>query len=327
MANESIRQLSDALGMATARLSGDPQRMQMALGLQQSRKLQEQENKLNQFIGENVPESQKKFLQALSYQDKVKALISSQKDSKIVEGIDGFKYYADTGKRVLPGLEKPKEEYGMKQDAAGYWRYTEGPDKGERVFVGVEKPDPLPDIKDESSLRKEFNTQSNYFKGIAQSFGKVAATDPTAAGDVSLIFAYMKMLDPGSVVREGEQATARQAEGVPGRVLNLYNRAITGESLTPDQRADFRKQAQNIYELALDDQSLNVSRYKDIAERKGFDPNVIVFDYSKGIQPIVFEMSLKEKSLQDLQNLNAANYSDEQLEIIAKVLAEKLGGS
>jgi hypothetical protein len=327
MANESIRQLADVLGMATARLSGDPQRMQMALGLQQSRKLQEQENKLNQFIGENVPESQKKFLQALSYQDKVKALISSQKDSKIVEGIDGFKYYADTGKRVLPGLEKPKEEYGMKQDAAGYWRYTEGPDKGERVFVGVEKPDPLPDIKDESSLRKEFNTQSNYFKGIAQSFGKVAATDPTAAGDVSLIFAYMKMLDPGSVVREGEQATARQAEGVPGRVLNLYNRAITGESLTPDQRADFRKQAQNIYELALDDQSLNVSRYKDIAERKGFDPNVIVFDYSKGIQPIVFEMSLKEKSLQDLQNLNAANYSDEQLEIIAKVLAEKLGGS
>lgn len=327
MANESIRQLADVLGMATARLSGDPQRMQMALGMQQSRKLQEQENKLNQFIGENVPESQKKFLQALSYQDKVKALISSQKDSKIVEGIDGFKYYADTGKRVLPGLEKPKEEYGMKQDAAGYLRYTEGPDKGERVFVGVEKPDPLPDIKDESSLRKEFNTQSNYFKGIAQSFGKVAATDPTAAGDVSLIFAYMKMLDPGSVVREGEQATARQAEGVPGRVLNLYNRAITGESLTPDQRADFRKQAQNIYELALDDQSLNVSRYKDIAERKGFDPNVIVFDYSKGIQPIVFEMSLKEKSLQDLQNLNAANYSDEQLEIIAKVLAEKLGGS
>ena len=42
MANESIRQLADVLSMATARLSGDPQRMQMALGLQQSRKLQEE---------------------------------------------------------------------------------------------------------------------------------------------------------------------------------------------------------------------------------------------------------------------------------------------
>ena len=38
MANESIRQLADVLGMATARLSGDPQRMQMALGMQQSRR-------------------------------------------------------------------------------------------------------------------------------------------------------------------------------------------------------------------------------------------------------------------------------------------------
>jgi hypothetical protein len=38
-------------------------------------------------------------------------------------------------------------------------------------------------------------------------------------------------------------------------------------------------------------------------------------------------MSLKEKSLEDLQSLDAANYNDEQLEIIAKILAQKLSGS
>jgi hypothetical protein len=57
MANESIRQLADVLGMATARLSGDPQRMQMALGMQQSRKLQEEaaarQQKLQQFAQAN----------------------------------------------------------------------------------------------------------------------------------------------------------------------------------------------------------------------------------------------------------------------------------
>ena len=57
MANESIRQLADVLGMATARLSGDPQRMQMALGMQQSRKLQEEaaarQQKLQQFVQAN----------------------------------------------------------------------------------------------------------------------------------------------------------------------------------------------------------------------------------------------------------------------------------
>jgi len=78
MANNSLRQLSDALNMATAQLSGDPQRMQMALGLQQSRKLQQQENKLNDWIGENIPEDQQRLLQALSYSDKVKAIVSTQ---------------------------------------------------------------------------------------------------------------------------------------------------------------------------------------------------------------------------------------------------------
>ncbi len=85
MANESLSQLSDALGIATARLSGDPQRMQMALGMQQSRKLQQQENKLNDWIGKNIPESQQRFLQALSYSDKVKAIKSTQKEKQETE--------------------------------------------------------------------------------------------------------------------------------------------------------------------------------------------------------------------------------------------------
>lgn len=331
MANgfESLRKLADVLNVETARISGDPQRLQLALGETQARKMQESNALINQQIDQlNIPQTQKALLKAMDMKSKYDALYGQKaQERKIVEGKDGFKYYADTGQRVLPGLQEPEKKYDMKQDAAGYWRYTEGPNKGERVFVGVEKPDPAPDIKDEASLRKEFNAQSGYFKSIAQSFGKVAATDPTAAGDVSLIFAYMKMLDPTSVVREGEQATAANARGVPEGVANLYNRVITGQRLTENQRADFRKQAQNIYDIALEDQSLNVARYKDIAERKGFDPDVIVFDYSAGIQPIIFEMSLNEKSLEDLQNLNVTGYSEDQLKILSKVLEKKLGGS
>jgi len=331
MANgfESLRKLADVLNVETARISGDPQRLQLALGETQARKMQESNALINQQIEQlNIPQTQKALLKAMDMKSKYDALYGQKAQQRqIVEGKDGFKYYADTGQRVLPGLQEPEKKYDMKQDNAGYWRYTEGPNKGERVFVGVEKPDPMPDIKDEASLRKEFNAQSDYFKSIAQSFGKVAATDPTAAGDVSLIFAYMKMLDPTSVVREGEQATAANARGVPEGVANLYNRVLTGQRLTENQRADFRKQAQNIYDIALEDQSLNVARYKDIAERKGFDPNVIVFDYSAGIQPIIFEMSLNEKSLEDLQALDVANYSEDQLKILSKVLEKKLGGS
>jgi|8_EtaG_2_1085327.scaffolds.fasta_scaffold06085_3 hypothetical protein len=250
--------------------------------------------------------------------------LATSPERKIVKGADGYNYFAGTGERVLPNISKEDSvEYKSKKDAAGYLRYTEGPQTGERVFpeVVIEQK---PDIKDEASLRKEFNDQSKNFKSIGQSYGKVLATDPTAAGDVSLIFAYMKMLDPGSVVREGEQATAANAAGVPAKISNLYNRVITGEKLVSSQRADFRKQAQNIYELELQNQSLNISRYKNIAESKGFNPEDIVFDFSEGLQPIIFEDSLRNKSLDDLEKLDATKYNQEELDILSKVLSEKL---
>ncbi len=250
--------------------------------------------------------------------------LATSSERRIVKGADGYNYYAGTSERVLPNVVKEdSSDYKTAKDAAGYLRYTEGPQKGERVFpeVVIEQ---RPDIKDEASLRKEFNDQSKNFKSIAQSYGKVLATDPTAAGDVSLIFAYMKMLDPGSVVREGEQATAANAAGVPARISNIYNRVLTGEKLVPEQRVDFRKQAQNIYDLELQNQSFNISRYKNIAESKGFNPEEIVFDFSKGLQPIIFEDSLRNKSLEDLQNLDATKYNQEELDILSKVLSEKL---
>lgn len=83
MANNSLRQLSDALNMATAQLSGDPQRVQMALGMQQSRKLQQQENKLNQFIGENYSEKEQQLLYAVPFAERAKILMGSQKPESI----------------------------------------------------------------------------------------------------------------------------------------------------------------------------------------------------------------------------------------------------
>lgn len=85
MANgfESLRQLADVLNLETARLSGDPQRLQLAMGEAQARKLQETEAALNQAIDEsNIPDSQKRLLKALDYQSKAKLLYEAQKAEK-----------------------------------------------------------------------------------------------------------------------------------------------------------------------------------------------------------------------------------------------------
>ena len=122
----------------------------------------------------------------------------------------------------------------------------------------------------ENKLRKEFNPFKKQFQEAQTAQDKVVRSlaRQTAAGDVSAVFAYMKVLDPGSVVREGEQATARNAAGVPERIRNAYNRTLTGQSLTPEQRQDFLETSQSLFQSEQDKYIANRKVYEDIATRQ-----------------------------------------------------------
>jgi hypothetical protein len=130
-------------------------------------------------------------------------------------------------------------------------------------------------VKGESDLRKEFTGLPTVkdFQSQSTAFGRVVASakDPSAAGDLALIFNYMKVLDPGSTVREGEFATAQNASGVPGRVQSLYNNIIRGERLNEDQRADFVDRARRLYMSAASSYEGIRDDYVDIASSYKFD--------------------------------------------------------
>lgn len=70
-----------------------------------------------------------------------------------------------------------------------------------------------------------------------------ATAEPSAAGDLGLIFAYMKMLDPGSTVREGEFAVAANSGGIPDRVLAQIQNAQSGQRLSAAVRKNFAEVA------------------------------------------------------------------------------------
>jgi hypothetical protein len=141
-------------------------------------------------------------------------------------------------------------------------------------------------IRAADSLADNFARDSKDFMERANSYGTVLAAgkDPSAAGDLSLIFAYMKMLDPGSVVREGEFATAQNTAGVPDRIRNVYNKLINGERLTPGQRADFTKQAQAIYGGAKRRNAAIMRTYTQRAIRAKLPPEMVVLDYGEGVE-------------------------------------------
>ncbi len=102
----------------------------------------------------------------------------------------------------------------------------------------------------EGKFRKEYSDQTKGYQEVKSAFGRIQASEDNAVGDLSLIFGYMKMLDPGSVVREGEFATAQNAAGVPERIQNIYNKVASGERLSASQRQAFKGQAGKLYETA-----------------------------------------------------------------------------
>ena len=136
-----------------------------------------------------------------------------------------------------------------------------------------------------NQLSNAFLGQAKPYIEIAQAYRKVTTAPESAAGDMSKIFGYMKILDPGSTVREGEAASAQNAAGVPDRILNLYNKVRTGERLNPAQRADFDNSAYQLVESQKQQFEGLKTHFKDRAISQNANPNNVIYDPFQGIEP------------------------------------------
>jgi hypothetical protein len=138
----------------------------------------------------------------------------------------------------------------------------------------------------EDRLADDYRNETKDARKIIGTFDNLKSTPVTAAGDISFIFQYMKMLDPTSVVREGEFATAQNAAGIPDQVMNLYNRAIQGTRLNPQQREQFLATAGSLAKNA-ESSLLGVQRhYGEVAQRRGLDARNIFDRGGPGSTPV-----------------------------------------
>ena len=77
----------------------------------------------------------------------------------------------------------------------------------------------------------------------------------------------MKLLDPGSVVRESELGMAMAASGAMDRLTNYASNVMSGNKLTPTQRKDFQTLADALYQESGKQYNAKRSEYQGIAER------------------------------------------------------------
>jgi hypothetical protein len=137
------------------------------------------------------------------------------------------------------------------------------------------------DLEDVRGARNDVIRNSEAFLEAQKGFQSVltGATSNTPAGDVALVFGFMKTLDPRSTVREGEFATAENTRGVPDTIRGIYNKIISGQRLTPEQRSDFAAQSRAQFSKVRDQHQRLIDDARSFAERNRLNVLDVVPNY------------------------------------------------
>jgi hypothetical protein len=88
----------------------------------------------------------------------------------------------------------------------------------------------------------------------------------------------MKMLDPGSTVRDSEFATARDTAGLYASLENYLEKVKTGEFLSDSQRKVFTDLAGKYLEAAEKDGAMTRKSMEGIVARLGLNPADVFTD-------------------------------------------------
>jgi hypothetical protein len=129
-------------------------------------------------------------------------------------------------------------------------------------------------VAEEARLRGEYAKRTEDLSAAERNFLIIekSGADMSGAGDIALVTSFMKMLDPGSVVRETEFATAANAGGLLNRLTSLATKVEKGAFLSPEQRADFTRLAKEYLSAAQTQEGQVQASYQQIVDNYGLDP-------------------------------------------------------
>jgi hypothetical protein len=130
-------------------------------------------------------------------------------------------------------------------------------------------------FENKMSAKKTFMSEPIYkdFNDMKTAYGQVITSldQGTPIGDVAGATKVMKLLDPGSVVRETELGIAMAASGRMDRLQNYFKLWASGEKLTPTQRDDFKQLSNELYAAAGQAYNQKRAEYLDFGSSTGVE--------------------------------------------------------
>jgi len=158
--------------------------------------------------------------------------------------------------------------------AVGQFRQQIAPKVETKVTVPVNMTEGQKGFENEMKLGGAFKNEPIYkdFNDMKTAYGQVntALSQGTPIGDVAGATKMMKLLDPGSVVRETELGIAMAASGRMDRLQNYFNNWASGQKLTPTQRDEFKQLSAELYAAAGQAYNQKRGEYKNFGSAYGF---------------------------------------------------------
>lgn len=151
-----------------------------------------------------------------------------------------------------------------------------------REAVGMASAAPAVDTFGRANaLRDEYRQLTGDFRTIQTAYQNIqsAAKSNNGAGDMSLLYSYVKMLDPGSVVRESEFATAAASGSFGERVQGAAQRVLSGERMADSLRESFVNEAKNLHTTQRRTYDHLSQQYRGLAERNSLRAEDVVTDF------------------------------------------------
>jgi len=115
-----------------------------------------------------------------------------------------------------------------------------------------------------------FNERRDSLNGLRSSYDlakKTQTYEQNNASQIAMVFQFMKILDPRSVVREGEFQTVQKTDSIPNYVWLMWEKAESGTLLSDDQMDNMMQEAEAAFTKHKVQHERKLEKYKKTAEK------------------------------------------------------------
>lgn len=148
-----------------------------------------------------------------------------------------------------------------------------GAPKSQRELTGLRE--------DTDNLRKEFEAKPTVkaYRDVIPIAGAAQTAPDTRAGDIQMAYAVGKILDPASVVREGELKLVGDAATVMNKIEGQLRTLTQGKGrLNPETRAELNAMLNNAVAQRQASFEAEKASYGGIVSRRGYKPEDVFID-------------------------------------------------